>query len=159
MLYLVVPRVEIKRIIGTKHVRKNKIEIIVTFCVGEDGAEYDGLDCGLADETLRVGLLSGNCIGGGRPSAGYSPTPLAANDSSMRPAEEKTDRLKRFSALDLSCACYMSTTAGKRDNTIRPNTGKYIVCVCTGAQQKKNPRRECDIYIINALVILCDGRT
>lgn len=60
----------------------------ITFCVGEDGAEYVGLDWGLADETL-VGLFDwpGNCIG--RPSAGYSPTPLAANDSSMRPAIQK----------------------------------------------------------------------
>lgn len=57
---------------------------IFTFCVGEDGAEFAGLDLGLADETL-----AGFCCwaaSSGRPKAGYRPTPLAANDSNIRPA-------------------------------------------------------------------------
>lgn len=58
----------------------------VTFCVGDDGAEFAGLDRGLADETL-VGLCAAAPSKDGRPSAGYSPTPLAANDSNIRPVE------------------------------------------------------------------------
>jgi len=63
------------------------INIIITFCVGEDGAEFAGLDRGLADETL-VGFWCW-AASSGRPRAGYRPTPLAANDSSIRPEIRK----------------------------------------------------------------------
>lgn len=58
---------------------------MITFCVGDDGAELAGLDRGLGDETL-VGFCWAACNSGRLCSAGYSPTPLAASDSKMRPA-------------------------------------------------------------------------